>query len=331
MAKHIWVRLQKYLNIPSAWLCKVLPLYKSACLCTSLIVSGLTGVVRVLYVCMRVRSELERQVFFLPCFLVSHGGEKKIVEQVRSFPPSGQKKNKKLPKSRPQLPSLSASFRRFLITRLRLRSVPRPVFTLIRTALLCVSTTFFGSRYSLRRLMFADSPHTSETTDNSPTTVPPASLVSVFFFVVWRIKNCLRPCSALTSRAVLSFWGPCCSIHPKPLCGGDPHAVLAMFVFSLMYLVTFLRRVCVRGNDVWQTKFIFGVFSSSEQYFLCLIKYVFWLAPIGFMVLILTEEESEEDESRFVKLQPFKKKKKNLWSVPVWILWITRLAVGGLH
>lgn len=118
------------------------------------------------------------------------------------------------------------------------------VLSVQRTALLCVSTTSFGSRYSLRRLMFADLPHTSETTDNSPTTVPPASLVCVFF-VAWRIKNCLRSCSALTSRAVLFFFflGPCCSIHPKPLCGGDPRAVLAMFVFSLMYLVTFLRRV----------------------------------------------------------------------------------------
>lgn len=61
---------------------------------------------------------------------------------------------------------------------------------------------------------------------------------------------------------------------------------------------------------MYDRKFIFGVFSSSEQYFLCLIKYVFWLAPTGFVVLILTDTVSEEDESRFVKLQPFEKKKK---------------------
>lgn len=56
------------------------------------------------------------------------GGERNV-EQVRSFPPLQElrsEKKKKLPKSRPQLPSLSASFRRFLITRLRLRSVQRP-------------------------------------------------------------------------------------------------------------------------------------------------------------------------------------------------------------
>lgn len=61
---------------------------------------------------------------------------------------------------------------------------------------------------------------------------------------------------------------------------------------------------------MYDRKFIFGVFSSSEQYFLCLIKYVFWLAPTGFVVLILTDTVSEEDESRFVKLQPFEEKKK---------------------
>lgn len=75
-------------------------------------------------VCVQSRSE----AFFLPCFWLHMGG-KRNVEQVRSFPPLQElrsEKKKKLPKSRPQLPSLSASFRRFLITRLRLRSVQRP-------------------------------------------------------------------------------------------------------------------------------------------------------------------------------------------------------------
>ncbi len=38
------------------------------------------------------------------------------------------------------------------------------------------------------------------------------------------------------------------------------------------------------------TEIYFWCFSSSEQYFLCLIKYVFWLAPFVFIILILTQE-----------------------------------------
>lgn len=85
--------------------------------------SGLTGLCAC--VCVQSRSE----AFFLPCFWLHMGGGKETWSRSDLSPPfksSGQKKKKKLPKSRPQLPSLSASFRRFLITRLRLRSVPRP-------------------------------------------------------------------------------------------------------------------------------------------------------------------------------------------------------------
>lgn len=204
--------------------------------------SGLTGLCAC--VCVQSRSE----AFFLPCFWLHMGGGKETWSRSDLSPPfksSGQKKKKAAKKPTP------AAFPLRLFQEISNHSAEAAlcakasiVLSVQRTALLCVSTTSFGSRYSLRRLMFADLPHTSETTDNSPTTVPPASLVCVFF-VAWRIKNCLRSCSALTSRAVLFFFflGPCCSIHPKPLCGGDPRAVLAMFVFSLMYLVTFLRRV----------------------------------------------------------------------------------------
>lgn len=204
--------------------------------------SGLTGLCAC--VCVQSRSE----AFFLPCFWLHMGG-KRNVEQVRSFPPLQELRSEKKKKAAKKPTPAAFPLRLFQeisnhSAEAALCAKASIVLSVQRTALLCVSTTSFGSRYSLRRLMFADLPHTSETTDNSPTTVPPASLVCVFF-VAWRIKNCLRSCSALTSRAVLFFFflGPCCSIHPKPLCGGDPRAVLAMFVFSLMYLVTFLRRV----------------------------------------------------------------------------------------
>lgn len=196
---------------------------------------------------MCVCSESERGVF-PALFLASHGGEKKRGAGPIFPPPSRApvRKKKKLPKSRPQLPSLSASFRRFLITRLRLRSVPRPpssspsrgpLFFVYLPPLLAHAIHFNASC-----LLICLTRVKRQITPPLQCHLP---LSSQCFFVAWRIKNCLRSCSALTSRAVLFFFllGPCCSIHPKPLCGGDPRAVLAMFVFSLMYLVTFLRRV----------------------------------------------------------------------------------------
>lgn len=165
--------------------------------------SGLTGLCAC--VCVQSRSE----AFFLPCFWLHMGGGKETWSRSDLSPPfksSGQKKKKAAKKPTP------AAFPLRLFQEISNHSAEAAlcakasiVLSVQRTALLCVSTTSFGSRYSLQRLMFADLPHTSETTDNSPTTVPPASLVCVFF-VAWRIKNCLRSCSALTSRAVLFFF-----------------------------------------------------------------------------------------------------------------------------
>lgn len=162
------------------------------------------------------------------------------------FKSSGQKKKKKLPKSRPQLPSLSASFRRFLITRLRLRSVPRPpssspsrgpLFFVYLPPLLAHAIHFDASC-----LLICLTRVKRQITPPLQCHLP---LSSQCFFrsvenqelpqIMLRFN---QPC-----RAFWFFLGPCCSIHPKPLCGGDPRAVLAMFVFSLVYLVTFLRRV----------------------------------------------------------------------------------------
>lgn len=199
-------------------------------------------------VCMCVCSESERGVF-PALFLASHGGGERNVEQVRSFPPLQElrsEKKKKLPKSRPQLPSLSASFRRFLITRLRLRSVPRPpssspsrgpLFFVYLPPLLAHAIHFDASC-----LLICLTRVKRQITPPLQCHLP---LSSQCFFrsvenqelpqIMLRFN---QPC-----RAFWFFLGPCCSIHPKPLCGGDPRAVLAMFVFSLMYLVTFLRRV----------------------------------------------------------------------------------------
>lgn len=204
--------------------------------------SGLTGLCAC--VCVQSRSE----AFFLPCFWLHMGG-KRNVEQVRSFPPLQElrsEKKKKLPKSRPQLPSLSASFRRFLITRLRLRSVPRPpssspsrgpLFFVYLPPLLAHAIHFNASC-----LLICLTRVKRQITPPLQCHLP---LSSQCFFrsvenqelpqIMLRFN---QPC-----RAFFFLLGPCCSIHPKPLCGGDPRAVLAMFVFSLMYLVTFLRRV----------------------------------------------------------------------------------------
>lgn len=160
-------------------------------------------------VCMCVCSESERGVF-PALFLASHGGGKRNVEQVRSFPPLQELRSEKKKKAAKKPTPAAFPLRLFQeisnhSAEAALCAKASIVLSVQRTALLCVSTTSFGSRYSLQRLMFADLPHTSETTDNSPTTVPPASLVCVFF-VAWIIKNCLRSCSALTSRAVLFFF-----------------------------------------------------------------------------------------------------------------------------
>lgn len=198
-------------------------------------------------VCMCVCSESERGVF-PALFLASHGGEKKRGAGPIFPPPSRApvRKKKKLPKSRPQLPSLSASFRRFLITRLRLRSVPRPpssspsrgpLFFVYLPPLLAHAIHFDASC-----LLICLTRVKRQITPPLQCHLP---LSSQCFFrsvenqelpqIMLRFN---QPC-----RAFFFFLGPCCSIHPKPLCGGDPRAVLAMFVFSLMYLVTFLRRV----------------------------------------------------------------------------------------
>lgn len=52
----------------------------------------------------------------------------------------------------------------------------------------------------------------------------------------------------------------------------DPHRDWQCFPFDVF--VTFR---CVKEIDVLK-KYIFGVFSFSEKYFLCSIKSVFWLA-----------------------------------------------------
>lgn len=204
--------------------------------------SGLTGLCAC--VCVQSRSE----AFFLPCFWLHMGGGKKRGAGPIFPPPSRApvRKKKKLPKSRPQLPSLSASFRRFLITRLRLRSVPRPpssspsrgpLFFVYLPPLLAHAIHFDASC-----LLICLTRVKRQITPPLQCHLP---LSSQCFFrsvenqelpqIMLRFN---QPC-----RAFWFFLGPCCSIHPKPLCGGDPRAVLAMFVFSLVYLVTFLRRV----------------------------------------------------------------------------------------
>lgn len=136
-------------------------------------------------VCMCVCSESERGVF-PALFLASHGGGERNVEQVRSFPPLQELRSEKKKKAAKKPTPAAFPLRLFQeisnhSAEAALCAKASIVLSVQRTALLCVSTTSFGSRYSLQRLMFADLPHTSETTDNSPTTVPPASLVSVFF------------------------------------------------------------------------------------------------------------------------------------------------------
>lgn len=196
-------------------------------------------------------------------------------------------------KSRPQLPSLSASFRRFSSLGWGCTLCQSPSsnssLSLFRGPL-CIYY-LFCSCYSLWRLMFADLPVTRERKE-VPTTMPPASLVSQCFHSVkkWRIKNCLRLCSALmTPEPCRAF--DCATVSIQALRGGHPQVDWqCLFFFDV--LVTFPRRT--RGNDVWQ-KFYFWCFSSSEQYFLCLIKYVFWLAPFVFIILILTDIARRSD------------------------------------
>lgn len=142
-------QLQKYQNIPSAWLCKVQPLYKSACLCTSLIVSRwkcvcLTGVC--VCVCVRSRS----RVFFLPCYGSCFTWGKKWNESYLPQPVHRAPVRTSCQKPTPAAFPLCL-FQEILITRLRLQSEPRPLLFLFtqRTALLCVCTTFWLMVFTL--------------------------------------------------------------------------------------------------------------------------------------------------------------------------------------
>lgn len=210
--------------------------------------SGLTGLCAC--VCVQSRSE----AFFLPCFWLHMGG-KRNVEQVRSFPPLQELRSEKKKKAAKKPTPAAFPLRLFQeisnhSAEAALCAKASIVLSVQRTALLCVSTTSFGSRYSLQRLMFADLPHTSETTDNSPTTVPPASLVSVFFRSV---ENQELPQIMLRfnqlCRAFFFFFGTVLQ-HPSKTSLRRRSTRSFGDVCFLFDVLSDLPTPCVRGNDV---------------------------------------------------------------------------------
>lgn len=92
-----------------------------------------------------------------------------------------------------------------------------------------------------------------------------------------RIENCLRLTHCFTA-----FW----------LCYTFHQWLDWQCLFFFDGVVTFLCQMT--GNAVWQ-KFIFGVSLLLNGIFLCLIKYVFWLAAAVFAVWILKVYFSTKD------------------------------------
>lgn len=94
-------------------------------------------------------------------------------------------------------------FQEILITRLRLHSVPRPLLQahlplyLEGRSSLCTYhlfwlTVFTPNTSRLLGLLQSLSRENENKPVSAPLQLPPASLVSLVFFLVWRIKNCLR-------------------------------------------------------------------------------------------------------------------------------------------
>lgn len=152
-------------------------------------------------------------------------------------------------------------FQEILITRLSLYSVPRPFYKLMflfiqRTGLLLVFTTFLADVLHFDTSCLLVLPVTGEQNE-LPTTSPP---VSLFVFIVWRSKNCLRcaywrpSCSALITLEPCHAFD-CATVSVYPFHGSCPRIDWqCLFLFDV--LVTFLRHI--REINVWQ-KFIFGV------------------------------------------------------------------------
>lgn len=290
-AKHIWVRL---------WNIKTFHLHDFVkfCLCISLHVCVLVWL-------SRWRSEGAVCVFKCACVwarsrsggvcvsalfrFVFHVGKKWNRSHLPQIGPprSGQKD---LPKADPScLPSLplSGDFHHLAEDALCAKA-PLQTHLSLYSEDLCVFTTFLAhvTHFDASCLLICLS---QENEKKSPLQCH-LPLLSLSVFIVRRIKNCLRLCSALmTPEPCRAF--DCATVSIQPLRGGHPQVDWqCLFFFDV--LVTFLRRT--RGNYVWQ-KFYFWCFSSSEQYFLCLIKYVFWLAPFVFIILISTDMARRSD------------------------------------
>lgn len=227
-------QLQKYQNIPSAWLCKVQPLYKSACLCTSLIVSRwkcvcLTGV------CVCVCRESKQGFFFALLRLVFHMGKKVewVLSPTTGPPSSGQNK---LPKADPScLPSLplSGDFNHSVEAAIWAKAPPLPLYSEDRSSLCMYHLLADGIHSDTSCLLIWSfiKPVTREWNKLSP---PPLQchlhLLSLCVFIVWRIKNCLRCAFRRPSCSALITPEPCCAfdcatVSIRPLHEGHPRVV----------------------------------------------------------------------------------------------------------
>lgn len=75
---------------------------------------------------------------------------------------------------------------------------------------LCISTfSAHVTHFDASRLLIC----LSRDTEQAPTAVPPA-LLSLSVFIVWRIRSCLRSCSALMTPKPCCAFVLCYSIHP---------------------------------------------------------------------------------------------------------------------
>lgn len=172
-------------------------------------------------------------------------------------------------------------FQEIFITRLRLHSVPRPLFKLIFSGLLCVLTTFLADvlHFDASCLLICHSQEKNSTC---------LSRLSVFSRCGGS-RTASEYALLYNTWAVTCFW-LCYSVHlTSPRRSSTRRLAMFVSLWCTSDLPTpYERKWCM-------TKIYFWCFSSSEQYFLCLIKYVFWLAPFAFIILILTDTAHKSD------------------------------------
>lgn len=243
------------------------------CLCISLHVCVLVWLCHVesltgLYVCFCMLVRSQSRVFCLVLALSSRG--KKWNISPRPVHQSGQIK---LPKANPScLPSLPLSGVSHHSAEVAFCAKAYSSDRLcLEDRSFCVSFTFLGWCYKLWLLWFVD-------LKELPRLAPPAFLSQCFRSVESRAASDSDIMLCFTdSWAATCFW-LCYSIHRPSSWRKSTHS-LAMFVS--LWRTRDLPTLYERSRCV--TEVYFWCFSSSEQYFLCLIKYVFWLALIAFM------------------------------------------------